>query len=178
MFCFIYKWFISRALDLGKGLPGFVTRHVRHCKTCREFSHLSQLLNRELVREAPQFLRQSKRDDSLNEKILSALTFKAGPVVPKKRGRLRSPFRVPALAAAVVVLVVTIGIIWQTIPSRVPNTGGEIMNDLSELEIGSVSWQDMVGGVESPLETEMQELKQSVHSAAEFLISNLDIKID
>ena len=178
MFCFIYKWFISRALDLGKGLPGFVTRHVQHCKTCREFSHLSQMLNRELVREAPQFLPQSKRDDSLNEKILTVLAAKPRPAASKKRRRLWSPFPVPALAAAVVVLVVTIGIIWQTIPSRVPNTGGEIVNDLSEFRITSVSWQDMVGGVESPLETEMKELKQSVNSAAEFLISNLDIKID
>jgi len=178
MVCFIYKWFISRALDLGQGLPGFVTRHIHRCKTCREFSHLSEMLNQGLVKGASQFLRESKRDDSLNEKILSALAAKPGLVLPKRRTFLSAAFPVPVLAAAVVVLVATIGIILQTIPSRVLNTGQDLMNGLSEFGIKKTSLQDIVGRVESPLEAEMQELKQSVNSAAEFLISNLDIRID
>lgn len=180
MFCFIYKWYISRALDLGKGLPGFVTRHLRDCSACREFSRLSQTLDRGLVQDASQFLQKGHRNDPdpLSEKIIAALPARPLPLRAKKRHFLPALFPAPVLAAAVIVAAVSIGIIFLTNPANVPGPAQNLINGLTELGIGKTSLPDIAGRVESPIETEILELKQSVDSAAEFLIANLDIKLD
>ena len=178
MFCNIYKWLISRSLDSGKGVPGIVSRHLGRCRGCREFSRLSQSLDRKLVGDASRFLQKSTVNDSLNKKIILALAVKQPPVKFQRRRFLAAP--VPALAAAVIVLAVAVGIILQTVtgPVKAPGTTNDIINDLSEFSIIDASFREAVGGIESPMETEIHELKQTLNSAAEFIISGLDIKID
>ena len=175
MFCNIYKWFISRSLDLGKKVPGFVSGHLRRCPACREFSRISESLNQRLADDASRFLHESTVNDSLNKKIISALAVKQRPKKTERRRFLTAPL--PALAAAVVVLAIAVGIILQTIPAKAPGTTNDMMN-LSEFSITNTFFQDAVGDIESPMETEILELKQSLDSAAEFLISGLDIQIN
>ena len=173
MFCFIYRWMISQALDSGKDSAGVVTRHIQHCSACRNFYRLSQSLNHKLVREAPGFLRES--NDTLNEKIISALDTRPAPRLTKRRIRLP----IPALAAALVVVAVTVGILFQTIPVNVntSSTNENPLNFLTEFDITHISLKDMMGRVKSPMESEMLYLKQSITSASEFLISCLDVQI-
>lgn len=173
MFCFIYRWMISQALDSGKDLAGVVTRHSQHCSACGDFYRLSQSLNHKLVREASGFLGES--NDTLNEKIISALGTRSAPRLTKRRIRLP----IPALAAALVVLAVTVGILLQTIPVNVntSRTNKNPLNALTEFDIANISLKEIIGRVESPIESEMLYLKQSITSASEFLISCLDIKI-
>jgi hypothetical protein len=175
MVCFIYRWMISQALDSGKGLTGMVTRHIHHCKACGDFYRLSQSLNHILIQEASGFL--SKRHDTLNEKIISALDTKPTPTPQWTKRRIRLP--IPAFAAALVVLAVATGIILQVIPVNVntPRSNENLLNALSEFDIANISLKEIIGRVESPIETEMVDLKQSITSAAEFLISCLDVKI-
>ncbi len=170
---FYYRWMISQALDSGKGLAGVVTRHIRHCKACGDFYRLSQSLNHKLVQEGSGFLKES--NDTLNEKIISALVTKSTP--PLTKSRIHLP--IPALTAALVVLAVTVGIILQTIPVNVntPSTNKNPLSALSEFDIAKVSFKEIIGRIESPIESEMLDLKQSIKSAAEFLISCLDVKI-
>jgi predicted anti-sigma-YlaC factor YlaD len=173
MFCSIYKWMISWALDSGKSLPGLVDRHIRHCESCREFARVSGALTARLVREVPGFLRE--RHDPLKEKIISALAEKPEPKLSYGR---RFNFRLlPALAAAVVVVVLLIGIVFQVIPPAPSHTDGPAFNDLSEAVADKMPLQDLAGGVESPMETEMFSLEQSISSATEFLVSCLEIRI-
>jgi hypothetical protein len=169
----INKWFISRSSDTGKKLPGFVTRHLRSCSGCQKFSRLSGLLAQRLIRDGGVLLRE--RDDLLNERINSSLGPEPRPIITMKR----KPFHifVPAFAAALFILVVAMGVILQnthpgpTLPGQNPLTG------LSGLVSGNATLPELVRRVESPMESEMSGLKQTVNSAAKFLISCLDIKI-
>ncbi len=175
MLCIIHKWFVSRSLDTGKKLPGFVSSHLRHCGGCRNFYHLSGSLSRRLARDGEVYLRE--RDEILNERINSALTAKPEPVVVKKRNPMQ--IFVPAFAAALFVLVVAMGIILQNTKARAPGANPNPLNGLAKLVPGeTISLPEIAGRVQSPMESEMTGLKQSVGSAAKFLISCLDIKIN
>ena len=175
MLCIIHKWFISRSLDTGKKLPAFVSSHLRRCRGCRDFHHLSGSLSRRLVRDGQVYLRE--RDEFLNERITSALTAKPEPVTPKRRNPVQ--IFVPAFAAALFVFVVAMGVILQNTKGRSPGTGSDPLTGLSELvPAKTTSLPEIVGRVESPMTSEMTGLKQSVDSAAKFLISCLDIKIN
>lgn len=180
MFCFFHKWFISRTLDVGNRLPGFVSRHLGHCRECRDFYRLSGSLAPRLSHDAAEFLLERK--DLLDERINSALASRREPeqnrepVFNRRRTPLFAP--VPLLAAALLVLAVAIGLILQTIP---PGTTGNDQNpfsSLSEIRLGKTSLPEIIGRVESPIESEMTGLKQTVNSATEFLLSCLDIKIN
>lgn len=179
MFCFIYKRLISRYLDMGNSrgeMPAFVARHVRRCDTCRKFHRLSQSLGRRLVADRSRFLRGSKNVDSLNEKIISALVTTPVPT-PRRRpvgGRFRLP--VPVMAAALVVLVVTLGIIFQ-VGVRAPGAGEDMAIGLEAIDFNKISLPEIVGRVESPIEAEMNSLKQSMKSAAEFISSVVDVEL-
>ena len=69
MFCSIYKWYISRALDSGKPPSGPVGRHIRRCASCREFARFSESLENRCVKDVPGFLDSYNKE--LNEKIVS-----------------------------------------------------------------------------------------------------------
>lgn len=175
MLCVIHKWFVSRSLDTGKTLPGFVSSHLRHCSGCRDFHHLSGTLSRRLVQDAEIFLLE--RDEFLNERINTALTAKPKPVVVKRRNPAQ--IFVPAFAAALFVFVVAMGVILQNSKGRAPGTDPNPLTGLSELVPGkTASLPEIVGRLETPMESEMSGLKKSVDSAAKFLISCLDIKIN
>jgi hypothetical protein len=171
MFCFINKWLISRSLDLGKRLPALVSCHLGHCRSCREFYRLSESISRRLSREAAEFIR--KRDNRLNEKILSALTAKS---TPRLVSRFR-PWPLPILAAASVVLVVAIGIVVLTTPGAAPVIDKNPLDDLSQLGIARTSLPEIAARLESPIDSEMQELTQSIKSASDFLLSCVDVQL-
>jgi hypothetical protein len=175
MFCFIYKWIISWALDSGKGLPGVVNRHIGRCSSCREFARVSGLLAARLTKDAPGFLQRSPDTyDTLNIKITSALDVKSPPQLTLRRRFNFMPK--PALAAALVVLAVAIAIFFQVIPFTAPGTVENSINDLSESVIVKNPLQ-VIKQVESPIESEIRSLGQSINSAAKFLVSRLDVKI-
>ncbi len=177
MFCFIYQWLISWALDSGKELPGAANRHLGRCSKCRELARLSGLLNTRLTQDAPGFL-QKKHDtfEWLNIKITSALDTKT-PMPFTRRWSFNSRPKL-ALAAATVVLVVLaaiIAVIFQVIPFTGP---GKVQD--SSITLESVTIKNplqVIQKVESPMESEMRSLGNSVHSAAKFLVSCLDVKI-
>ena len=175
MFCFIYKWMISWGLDSGKRMPGAVNRHIDRCSTCREFARLSGFLSTRLTEDAPGFLQKNHdTDDWLNIKISSALDTKAPPQLKRRPSFNFMPK--PALAAALVLLAVAIAVIFRVIPLTAPAPGGPSINELSK-PVTVKNPLQIIEKVESPIESEMRSLGQSINSAAKFLVSRLDIKI-
>lgn len=168
MFCSIYKWYISRALDSGKPLPNTVGRHIRRCASCREFAQFSESLKNRCVKDVPGFLDSYKEE--LNEKIISVLATQPEP----KSAPRRKPALVPVLAAASALLVISIGIVWLVLPSSNKITP---LNQLSQLGISKTSFENVLVKVDSPFEEELVELKQTLQSTAGFLLSRVDIKI-
>ncbi len=179
MFCFIHKWFVSRSLDTGESLPGFVVRHLAGCAECRNFERLSGSLANRLSQDAQALIRQ--HDDFLNERINSALAAGAGKRVtqPFKASPRRNPLLapVPLLAAALLVIAVITGIIWQTIGDGQPGPGRERSLIAADFEIGKTSLVEIAGRVQSPMAREMTALENTVKSAAGFIEECLDLKI-
>ncbi len=169
MFCFIYKWMVSRSHDRGKSLSGLAVRHMDRCSECRDFARFSQSLSAGLRRDAQEFLRGG--DNSLDEKITAALTAEHMPQrIPRRRC-----LPAPALAAALAIILVATALLFKVIPEKTP--GNPFTVGLPGPIDTTNVLQDIVGRVESPIEKEMRSLEQSVKSAVQSLLSGLDPKI-
>jgi hypothetical protein len=167
MFCSIHKWFISRALDSGKQIPGPVDRHLRRCTSCQEFVQFCESLKHRCVQDKPDFLKI--QNESLKEKILSSLD-----EAPTRSVSARKPLLVPILAAASLLLVISISIIWLTAPDS-----SQLLpvNQLFESNLAQTSIEDTLIKIESPLEEEIVELRETMKSTTEFLLACLDPNI-
>jgi len=175
MFCFIYKWIISWVLDSGKELPGAAKRHIDRCSNCREFARLSGFLAARLTKDASGFLQKNHdTNEWLNIKISSALDTKT-PTHSTRKHRFNF-MQKPALAAALVLVAVVIAVIFLVIPFTAPTPNGPPLNELSNPVIVKNPLK-VIKQVESPIESEMRSLGNSINSAAKFLVSCLDVKI-
>lgn len=168
MFCSIYKWLISRSEDLGKPMSGHAARHLRRCATCREYAEFCESLKNRSAQDIPGLL--NNYNGAFNEKIISALSKHPEP----KPGKGRNPILIPVLTAASVLLVISISILWLAGPSsnKIPQ-----LNQLSELGFSRTSVENMLVKVDSPFDQEIVELKKTLESTANFLLSRIDIEI-
>jgi len=100
MFCRLYRWHISNAVDGQQRLSESVLAHLRRCPDCRSFLSISMRLDRELSSRAIQ--PDPERLDRLNEQIFSAVRAVQQPAAVHHR-------RIPrvAFAAAAVLFVGT-----------------------------------------------------------------------
>jgi hypothetical protein len=175
MLCFIYKWIISWVLDSGKELPGAAKRHIDRCSGCREFARLSGFLAARLTQDAPGFLQKSHdTNEWLNIKISPALDTKT-PTHSTRRHRFNFMPK-PALTAALALAAVVTAVIFLVIPFTTPTPVEPSINDFSK-PVTVKNPLNVVLEVESPIESEMRSLGNSINSAAKFLVSCLDVKI-
>ena len=72
MFCSIYKWFISQALESRKPVTNLVRRHLRSCASCREFAVFSDSLGERSAQDISEILKGY--DDTLDKQILLKLS--------------------------------------------------------------------------------------------------------
>lgn len=177
MFCSINKWIISRSVDTGRPLPGRVKNHLQRCNSCREFAAFCTSIRPKLIQDKNIIL--EKADKALTKKILSGIpvdiTEKTG-LENKTRFRKRAPRRpvlIPSLSAALVVLGILGGILFFTHP-RPQDTNP--LGQLSAL-VKAASPEDVLSRIESPLETEYEELKRALDSTTRFLLSSLDFRL-
>lgn len=168
MFCSIYKWKISQAMDSRKPTSGKVQKHINKCDSCREYAELCTSLKPKFTQDKKAILEEF--DESLNIKIMSAIPEKQG--LGSIPGR-RAPALIPSLAAAFTVLVISISIIFLALPrsKQVPSLG-----QISTL-VSAAFPEDILAKVESPLEKEYTELKRTLESTSKFLISSFDLRI-
>jgi hypothetical protein len=177
MFCPIYKWKISQALDSGKSISGLLQRHLQRCDSCREYAAFCTSLKPKFIQDRQAIL--DNFDEDMNKKIMAAIPDRPEQVSgqrQKTRSRSwasRRPALIPSLAAAVSVLVIVIGIyfIARPVPEKTPPIG-----QISSL-ISAASPEDMLSKMESPLEKEYTELKRAFESTGKYLISSLDFRL-
>jgi len=168
MFCAIYKWKISQAMDSGKTISSNVHKHMRRCDSCREYAELCTSLKPKFTQDKQVILEDF--DETLNKKIMQ--------VIPKRAELGTEPHRrtfalIPSFAAAIIVLVISISIILLILPrsKQTPSLG-----QISTL-ISAASPENVLLKVESPLEKEYAEIKRTLESTSKFLISSFDFRI-
>ena len=168
MFCSIYKWFISQAKDSRKPIPASVNRHIRHCVSCREFIDLHDSLMESSIKDLPCL--PEKEKSHLATKILSALERNTEPRV----ARLRRPILIPVVTSSLVFAIVAAGIYFLTLPQPNPTS---FLNSLSEIDHTISTVEERLENINSPLDAEYADLKQTMRSTTEFFASYLDVKI-
>ncbi len=168
MFCPIYKWKISQAMDSGKTISSNVHKHMSRCDSCREYAELCTSLKPKFTQDKQAILEDF--DESLNKKIMLAIPERAELGTEPRR---RTLALIPSLAAAITVLVISVSIIFLSLPrsKQTPPLG-----PISTL-ISAASPENILLKVESPLEKEYTELKRAFESTSKFLISSFDFRI-
>lgn len=168
MFCPIYKWKISQAMDSGKTISSNVQRHMTKCDSCREYAELCTSLKPKFTQDKQAILEDF--DESLNKKIMMAIPARAELGTEPRR---RTLALIPSLAAAITVLVISVSIIFLSLPrsKQTPPLG-----PISAL-VSAASPENILLKVESPLEKEYTELKRAFESTSKFLISSFDFRI-
>lgn len=175
MFCSIYKWKISQAMDSRKATSGRVQRHMSKCDSCREYAELCTSLKPKFTQDKHLILQDF--EEGLNKKIMAAIPEKPEPEPGRRDRAPRWPFRKPALipsiAATISVMVITLGILFLVLPrtEQTPSLG-----QFSTL-VSAASPENVLMNVESPLEKEYAELKRAFESTGKFLISSFEFHI-
>ena len=168
MFCSVYKWLISQALDSGKNVSKPVSRHLRHCSSCREFAAFCGELKEKATQEKIDFL--DKADEALNKKIISSLAKDTAT----SEAISRKPFLRPVLAAASMALIIFSGIfIFNTINKDRSTPSGSLFS----LSAVDVPVENVLGKIDSPIQDEILSLKETMRIASEFLYACVDPKL-
>lgn len=176
MFCSIYKWKISQGMDSGKPISGRVQKHMSKCVSCREYAELCTSLKPKFSQDKQAILQDF--DAGLTKKIMAAIPGKPELETElKQKARMpwrsvRRPALIPSLAAALVVLVISISLLILLPRSKQTPSLGQISSLVS-----AASPQDVLSKVESPLEKEYTELKRTLESTSKLLISSIDFRI-
>lgn len=160
MLCSLYKWYVSRSLDLGKSIPAFLSRHGLRCQACREYSDFCATLEPRASRDFKNLLKESSRSPS------QISTFQ----VNKKPVRTGNKFyKTPLLSAAAVVLVIFVCLVWLTFfPTK--------EKDFPIINLSSLSLEKTAINLEDPYEREYLELKRTIKTTAEYLAACLDVR--
>lgn len=166
MFCWLFKFMISNAVDVENRLSEGTQRHVNKCAGCRAFYQTCLSLGEGLKREAAGF------DEDLPvhfaRRVLDAApdgadtdkTYK----LPGRRLR-------PALAAACIVVVASLGTVFLTLNQNEPTPDGaaQIAGVYRLMDDGHpTAWASLV---EKPLSNELDNLAEGTESAVRFLVA-------
>lgn len=175
MFCTVYKWLISQAADSGKPVSGFVKNHTHRCDSCREFVQLCESLKPKFAQDKHALFENADR--ALDKKIISSLAEERTSLSDHQgTGRKyhpRRPALVPSLAAASLVIAISLSIIFIVIPQSRKRPSFIRPSEL----VSAASPPVLLVKVESPLEKEYQGLKKTFNSTTEYLSSVLDFHI-
>jgi len=175
MLCSVYKWLISQAADSGKPVSGFVKNHSHRCNSCREFAQLCESLKPKFAQDKHAILENTDR--ALDEKIISALSEERASLSSRqgtgRKYHARRPALVPSLAAASLVIAISLSIVFIVIPHSRKTTSFIRPSEL----VSAASPEVLLVKVESPLKKEYLELKKTFNTTTEYLRSVLDFDI-
>ena len=169
MLCFLYKWNISRALDTEKPLSRLTERHLAGCESCREFSRLGREMEGRLTGEAASFL--ADPEPGIGEKVRQSIAG-LGRAASAHRARPRLLSLWPALAAALLLVAAGVSIIWIARPRP---AGMPRIDPLLALETGRADLLSAMEKAESPYQKEIQGLKRTLQSTADFLAARFEV---
>lgn len=164
-------------MDSGKPTSSKVHRHMNKCDSCRKYAELCTSLKPKFTQDKHLILQNFHA--GLNKKIMAGIPEKP-ELLPESGRKVRDhnwPFRrlalMPSLAAAVSVLAISISILFFVLPraKQTPSLG-----QISTL-VSAASPENVLLGVESPLEKEYAELKRTFESTSKLLISSFEFRI-
>lgn len=164
MFCWFFRLMISHAADGNNRLSSRTQKHIRCCAGCREFHETCLSLGEGLRREAS--VPDEEFSSGLHERIVSAV-----PGQPVGTYKLVIRWR-PVIAAACLVVVASVGILFLTRSEKVPDSnryaeGKKIIYDL----VGEEFLEAWPKSVESPLGDQVENLTRDTESAVRFLVA-------
>jgi hypothetical protein len=168
MFCSIYKWFISQAKDSGKPIAASVNRHIQRCASCHEFVNLHESLIATNFKDLSCL--PDEKESALVTKIISALDRNGEP----GKAPTRRPVLIPVFVSSLVLMAVAIGLYFLTLPRP---SSAHLLNSLSEIDNTISSFEERLEKINSPLDAEYADLKQTMKSTTEFFAFYLDVKI-
>jgi hypothetical protein len=174
MWCFVHKWNISRAIDSGKAPAGLTRRHLEKCASCREFSRVSRDLGKRLADDAAVLI--DSADASLTGRVISTVAA-AGPNDSLSPVPSRPRFfhlRPVWAAAASLALVFGISLLW-TVTQR--SAKMPALDPLFKLDAPRAYLENALQKAEAPYKEEIKELKQTLESTADYLVSRLDVNL-
>jgi hypothetical protein len=175
MFCAIYKWLISQAVNSGKPLSRRLLHHTHRCDSCHEFAQICGLLKIKFAQDKQAIL--DNHDRAADQKLISSLSEELASIpghqAEPRKSKAKRPALVPVFAAAFLVLAVSVSIIFLAVPS---SEKAKSLGRISEL-VSAASPEDLLGQFETPLEREYQELKQTLGSTTKFLLSSFNYHI-
>jgi hypothetical protein len=161
MLCSLYRWYLSRSLDLDKPMPAFLARHGLRCRSCQEFTDFCTMLKPKAAGDFKNLLEES----SLPSPQRISLQADKKPV-----DRRKQLFTVPSLSAAAVVFIIIASLIWLTFfPHK--------ERDFPDVNLSNLSLEKVAMNFEDPYEKEYLELKRTMKSTADYLVACLDIQI-
>jgi len=169
MKCSIHRWNISRALDSGEPLDSLTKHHLVHCEACREFLRVGEEMGRRLADDAS-FLLKDERP-ALNDRVQRALD-EPGLAATPPRSRLKLLRLRPVLAAAALLVVFGLSIIWvaRSRPDGMPQ-----LDPLLQLKTGRANLVSALQRAESPYQKAISELRKTLKSTADNLAARFDI---
>ena len=168
MKCSIHRWNISRAFDSGEPLSRLTKLHLGHCEACREFSRFIEETGRRLSGDAASLLGEAR--PGLEERLRRVVREPSSASIPYASQPRRLRMR-PALAAAVALAVVGVGLIWM---ARSRPAGMPPLDPLLNLETQRAHLVSAVQRAESPYQEEIQKLKKTLQSTADYLASRFE----
>jgi hypothetical protein len=174
MWCFIHKWKISGAIDSGRPPAGMTKRHLERCSSCREFSRLSEELEKRLAGDAAALI--GSTDATLAGRVMpntsaGKLVESLAPVPSRPKFFLLRPVWA---AAASLAAVVGVSLIWivTSHPAKMPT-----LDALFKLDGPRAYLENAFRKAEAPYQEEVLELKQALESTADYLVSRLDVNL-
>jgi hypothetical protein len=159
---------LSKSWDKNQTITGFLNRHLRRCASCREYARFLESLHHKFTQDTPNLLKTSP--SALNERIISALDKDIKP----KTTKTARPFMLPALAASLAALIIVAGLIFKITPFQ---KGEPVGSAFPRFDIPTAPVENFLQEMESPYEEEFLDLKETMKSTAEFLISRLDVNL-
>ena len=178
MFCWFFRFMISRAADGSTNVSEATRRHIRHCASCREFYQTCQSLAEDLTREAA--ISNVTVCERLSGRILRAIP-----------GRRTEVHKVGiklwiAAAAACVALIVLIGALFLVARRDERDNVQPGQTQMADAIQGLRAVYEQVGQdipmtwprvIEQPLATEFESLVDDTESAVRFLVACVTVDI-
>lgn len=174
MFCFVYKWMISGAMDTGRKMPGPVHRHIGRCESCHTFAQMGLELNARLSQDAAELINLS--DTALNHRILAALETKPTPSYKFSRRNVRfSPLPIFTTTFALIAVLIGLAVLTPG-PAPIDTENSSILNRIFTANGRTIKESkpvlpEFMAKIESPLLQEITSLKNAVVSAKDFFVT-------
>lgn len=169
MFCWLYRFMISNALDAGNKLSAATQKHIENCADCQGFRQMCLSLGEGLRHEAARRSGDEELPADFGRQVLAAVSTRGAETF-----KLTVKWARPALAAACIAVAVLIGVLFMSLsPNEHPVAEPARMDGLYNL-MGDGHLRlrrTWAGLVEKPLAGEIENLAEGTESAVRFLVA-------